>query len=450
MRSINISRIVDESKFNRFHGLVLALCAFIIVCDGFDLVIYGSVVSVLMEDWQLTAVQAGTLGSYALIGMMFGAFIFAPLADKIGRKKVIILSVFLFSLCTGLIGFAKTPTEFGIYRFISGIGLGGVLPITVALMTEYAPKHLKNRLVTIMMCGYSVGGILAAGLGIFLIPSFGWKSVFFVGALPLLALPIIIKWLPESLGFLLARNKKKEIGRLLSKIDPTFRPEKNDHYEVVIPKKTGMVGANLFQEGRALSTLLFWVSFFMCLLMIYGLNTWLPKLMAQAGYALGSSLMFLLVLNAGAILGSLIGGWAADRWNTKKVLIFYFILGAIALTLLGTHPNTFVLYTLVAIAGATTIGTQIILYSYVSQYYPITMRSTGLGWASGVGRIGGIVGPIMGGFLLGAQFPLQFNFMAFAIPGMIAAIAVAIIREKEPLSIPLTKAPQERVVESIK
>ena len=449
MRSINISRIVDESKFNRFHGLVLALCAFIIVCDGFDLVIYGSVVSVLMEDWQLTAVQAGALGSYALIGMMFGAFIFAPLADKIGRKKVIILSVFLFSLFTGLIGFAKSPTEFGIYRFISGIGLGGVLPITVALMTEYAPKHLKNRLVTIMMCGYSVGGILAAGLGIFIIPRYGWESVFFVGALPLLALPIIIKWLPESLGFLLARNKKKEIGRLLSKIDPTFTPEKNDQYEVVIPKKTGMIGANLFQEGRALSTLLFWVSFFMCLLMVYGLNTWLPKLMAQAGYALGSSLMFLLVLNAGAILGSLIGGWAADRWNTKKVLIFYFILGAIALTLLGTHPNTFVLYTLVAIAGATTIGTQIILYSYVSQYYPITMRSTGLGWASGVGRIGGIVGPIMGGFLLGAQFPLQFNFMAFAIPGMIAAIAVAIIREKKPLSIPLTEASQVRV-ESIK
>ena len=449
MRSINISRIVDESKFNRFHGLVLALCAFIIICDGFDLVIYGSVVSVLMEDWQLTAVQAGALGSYALIGMMFGAFIFAPLADKIGRKKVIILSVFLFSLFTGLIGFAKSPTEFGIYRFISGIGLGGVLPITVALMTEYAPKHLKNRLVTIMMCGYSVGGILAAGLGIFIIPRYGWESVFFVGALPLLALPIIIKWLPESLGFLLARNKKKEIGRLLSKIDPTFTPEKNDQYEVVIPKKTGMIGANLFQEGRALSTLLFWVSFFMCLLMVYGLNTWLPKLMAQAGYALGSSLMFLLVLNAGAILGSLIGGWAADRWNTKKVLIFYFILGAIALTLLGTHPNTVVLYTLVAIAGATTIGTQIILYSYVSQYYPITMRSTGLGWASGVGRIGGIVGPIMGGFLLGAQFPLQFNFMAFAIPGMIAAIAVAIIREKKPLSIPLTEASQVRV-ESIK
>ncbi|MFB5284009.1 MFS transporter [Peribacillus sp. Hz7] len=435
MRSINISRTVDESKFNRFHGLVLFLCAFIIVCDGFDLVIYGSVVSVLMEEWQLTAVQAGTLGSYALIGMMCGAFIFAPLADKIGRKKVIIVCVLLFSLFTGLIGLAKNPTEFGIYRLISGLGLGGVLPITVALMTEYAPKPLRNRLVTIMMCGYSLGGIIAAGLAIFLIPKFGWESVFFVGALPLLTLPIIIKLLPESLEFLLARNKHKEIGRLLSKIDPSYTPEKNDRYESVIPKKTGITVAKLFGDGRALSTLLFWVSFFMCLLMVYGLNTWLPKLMAQAGYALGSSLMFLLVLNAGAILGSVIGGWAADRWNTKKVVICYFILGGIALTLLGTHPNTFVLYTLVAIAGATTIGTQIILYSYVSQYYPIQIRSTGLGWASGVGRIGGIVGPILGGVLLSAQLPLQLNFMVFAIPGVIAAIAIVIIREKKsPLS----------------
>ncbi|KAA9022561.1 MFS transporter [Niallia endozanthoxylica] len=431
MRSINVSRIVDESKFNRFHGLVLFLCAFVIVCDGFDLVIYGSVVSVLMEEWQLTAVQAGTLGSYALIGMMFGAFIFAPLADKIGRKKVIILCVILLSLFTGLIGLAKSPAEFGIYRFISGLGLGGVLPITVALMTEYAPKSLRNRMVTIMMCGYSLGGILAAGLAIFLLPRFGWESIFFVGALPLLTLPILIKLLPESLEFLLAKNKYEEIGHLLAKIDPSYTPQTSDRYERVMPKKTGITVTKLFGEGRAVSTILFWVSFFMCLLMVYGLNTWLPKLMAQAGYALGSSIMFLLVLNVGAIAGSVFGGWAADRWNTKKVVIFYFILGGIALTLLGTHPNTIILYTLVAIAGATTIGTQIILYSYVSQYYPIQIRSTGLGWASGVGRIGGIVGPILGGFLLGAQLPLQMNFLAFAIPGVIAAIAVFTIREKK-------------------
>jgi AAHS family benzoate transporter-like MFS transporter len=409
------------------------LCAFIIVCDGFDLVVYGAVVSVLMDEWSLTSVQAGTIGSYALIGMMFGAFIFAPLADKIGRKKIIIFCVLLFTLFTGLIAFANSPTEFGIYRFVSGLGLGGVFPVTVALMTEYAPKSMKNRLVTLMLCGYGVGGILAAGLAIFLIPNFGWRSMFLVGALPILALPLIYKYLPESLGFLVAKNQKKKIGQLLSKIDPTHTPRDDDEYEIVLSSGKGIPITKLFENGRTSSTLLFWTNFFLCLLITYGLSTWLPKLMSQAGYALGSSLMFLLVLNVGGILGSLIGGWLADRWNTKKVLIIYFTLNVVALTLMGTQPNAFVLYVLVAIAGATTIGTQIILYSYASQYYPIEIRSTGIGWASGVGRLGGIVGPMFGGILLAANLPLQQNFLVLTIPGIIAAIAISLVREKKTL-----------------
>ena len=186
MNSINIARTVDESKFNRFHGLVVFWCAFIIVFDGYDLVVYGSVVSLLMEEWSLTSVQAGTIGSYALIGMMFGAFIFAPLADRIGRKNVILFCVILFSLFTGLIAFSNGPVEFGIYRFIAGLGLGGAFPVTVALVTEYSPSVIKNRLVTLMLCGYAIGGILASGLAIYLIPVAGWKSMFLVGAIPLL------------------------------------------------------------------------------------------------------------------------------------------------------------------------------------------------------------------------------------------------------------------------
>ncbi|WKA59977.1 aromatic acid/H+ symport family MFS transporter [Planococcus shenhongbingii] len=435
MRSINISRIVEESKFNRFHALVVFWCAFIIVCDGFDLVIYGAVVSVLMEEWSMTAVEAGTIGSLALIGMMCGAFIFAPLADKIGRKNVIIFCVLLFTVFTGLIAFSKSPAEFGIYRFISGLGLGGVFPVTVALMTEFSPKSMKNRLVTLMLCGYGIGGILASALAIFLIPNFGWKSMFLVGAMPILALPLIYKYLPESLGFLLAKNKKKEIGQLLSKIDPSFTPQ-DDDYENVITSETGMPVKKLFKNGRTSSTLLFWANFFLCLLITYGLSTWLPKLMGQAGYTLGSSLIFLLLLNVGGILGALTGGWLADRWSTKKVLITFFVLNVVSLTLMGTLPNTFILYILVAIAGATTIGSQIVLYSYASQYYPIEIRSTGLGWASGIGRLGGILGPTLGGMILALNLPLNQNFMVLAIPAVIAAVAIAFINEmKNPVTI---------------
>ena len=432
MNSINIARTVDESKFNRFHGLVVFWCAFIIVFDGYDLVVYGSVVSLLMEEWSLTSVQAGTIGSYALIGMMFGAFIFAPLADRIGRKNVILFCVILFSLFTGLIAFSNGPVEFGIYRFIAGLGLGGAFPVTVALVTEYSPSVIKNRLVTLMLCGYAIGGILASGLAIYLIPVAGWKSMFLVGAIPLLAVPFLYKYLPESLGFLMAQNNKKRIGQLVAKIDPSYTPRDEDEYEINIPPKKGIPVKKLFENGRTVSTILFWLNFFLCLLITYGLGTWLPKLMTEAGYAFGSSLTFLLVLNIGGIFGSLIGGWLADKWSTKRVLTIFFTLNAISLTVMGLQPTLIVLYLFVAIAGATSIGSQIILYSFASQFYPTEVRSTGVGWASGVGRIGGIIGPLLGGALLALSLPFQQNFMVLAVPGLLAAIVVAFIHEKSP------------------
>lgn len=429
MRKINVNRLLDESKFNRFHGLVLFWCAFIIVFDGFDLVVYGSVVPVLMEEWALTPIEVGTLGSYALFGMMFGAFIFGPLADKIGRKHVIIICVALFSLFTALIAFANTPTEFGIYRFIAGLGLGGVMPNVVALMTEYSPKSLKNTLVSIMFSGYSVGGVISAGLGIIMIPKLGWESVFIVGALPIVTIPLLYKYLPDSIEFLLAKNQKQKVAEILTKLNPSYEAREDDQYEIKLPEKTGITVLELFKNKRGISTIMLWITFFMCLLMVYGLNTWLPKLMEKGGYELGSSLMFLLVLNLGAIFGAIFGGYASDRWNGKKVLMLFFIVAAISLSLLGFKSNLLILYTLVAIAGATTIGTQIIAYSFASQYYPIQMRSTGIGWASGVGRFGAVVGPMLGGFLLSINLPLQQNFLAFAIPGVIATIAVFFVQQ---------------------
>src|SRR4051794_40371257 len=166
MNSINVRSFVDESKFNRFHGLVVFWCAFILVFDGFDLVVYGTIVPTLMEEWSLTGIQAGALGSYALLGMMFGGFIFGPLADKFGRKNVIILCVTIFSLFTGLIALSTNITQFGILRFVAGLGLGGMMPNAIALMTEFSPKSVKNTLVSIMLSGYSLGGILSAALGI--------------------------------------------------------------------------------------------------------------------------------------------------------------------------------------------------------------------------------------------------------------------------------------------
>ncbi len=424
MRQINLHHEIDNAKFGRFHWILLSVCALIIIFDGYDLVIYGVVLPKLMASWNLSPLQAGAMGSYALFGMMFGAFIFGPLSDRIGRKKVIALCVILFSLFTFINGFARDVLEFGVCRFIAGLGIGGVMPNVVALMTEYAPKKIRNLLVTIMFSGYSVGGMLSAGLGMWLVPDFGWSSVFFVAIIPLLLLPVILKILPESPGFLSRGNQAYRLAGIVKQLNPAFNSQSDDQFVYPLEQSNSTTLVGLFKDGRALTTMMFWVAFFMCLLMVYALGSWLPKLMNQAGYPLGSSIMFLMVLNIGAIFGAVGGGWLADKFNPRSVLTVFFILATVSISLLGFKSSAFMLNLLVAIAGATTIGTQIVLYSYVGQFYPLKIRSTGIGWASGVGRTGAILGPMLGGTLLSLQLPIAYYFYAFAIPGVVACIAI--------------------------
>ncbi len=426
MKTLDVNEVIDGARFTRFHWMVMCLCALLLIFDGYDLFIYGVVLPVLMQQWQLTPVQAGALGSYALFGMMFGAFVFGPLADRIGRKKGIACSFVLFSAATFLSGFATTPTEFGICRFVAGLGCGGLMPNAVALMNEYAPRRARSTLVAIMFSGYSLGGVLCAGLGIYMLPRFGWQSMFFVAALPLLLLPVILWKLPESVGFLLRQGRHGQARAMLGRVAPGLRLGADTELVQSGAKAAGVPMLDLFKQGRTLGTLMIWLSFFCCLLMVYALGSWLPKLMANAGYSLGSSLSFLLALNFGGVVGAIAGGWLGDRFSLPKVVVAYFALGTASIALLGFNSPMPVLYLLIAVAGATTIGTQILLYANTAQFYPLSIRSTGLGWASGVGRLGAIVGPLLGGSLVAAALPLKMNFLAFAVPGLVAALAVCV------------------------
>ncbi|XOC03146.1 MFS transporter [Pseudomonadota bacterium DY0742] len=432
MRTIETNQIIDNARFSRFHWMVMALCALLLIFDGYDLFIYGVVLPVLMQEWGLTPMQAGALGSYALFGMMFGALGFGTLADRIGRKKGIAICFALFSSATILNGFASSPTEFGIFRFIAGLGCGGLMPNAVALMNEYAPKRLRSTLVAVMFSGYSIGGMLSAGVGIYMLPRFGWESMFFAAAVPLLLLPVILYYLPESVGFLVRQGRQAEARELLKRVDPTAGLPADAALEVADVKGASVSVLALFKEGRTVRTLSIWVAFFCCLLMVYALSSWLPKLMAGAGYSLGSSLSFLLALNFGGMAGAIVGGWLGDRFNLVKVMIGFFVAAAVSISLLGFKSPTPLLYGLIFIAGATTIGTQILLYACAAQFYGLSIRSTGLGWASGIGRNGAIVGPLLGGALMAVNLPLQLNFMAFAIPGAIAALAMTVFALSRP------------------
>jgi len=426
MRNIDVTEAIDNTPFGGFQWMVTALCGLLLVVDGYDVFVAGTVLPSLMTEWGLNKPQAGALQAWALFGMMFGALIFGPLADKIGRKKGIAISFLLFTVSTFLAGFATTPIQFAICRFIAGLGCGGLMPNTVALMNEYAPKRLRSTMVAVMFSGYSVGGMVAAGVGIGLIPLYGWKPMFFIAAFPLLMFPFVLWKLPESLGFLIRQGHQDEARRIYGKIVPSAPLAADDQLVFTEAKGASASVAELFRHQRATSTLMLWASFFCCLLLVYLLSSWLPKVLQEVGYAEKASLLSLLSLNFGGMFGAIAGGWLGDRLGLPKVVVAFFAAATVSIALIGFGLPAGLLFFVVFIAGATTIGTQILLYASVAQLYNLSVRSTGLGWASGVGRIGAIVGPTLGGVLLAQELPLQQNFLIFAIPAALSALAMLV------------------------
>jgi AAHS family benzoate transporter-like MFS transporter len=447
MRHIDIHKTADAARFNGFHASLLLWCALIIICDGYDLAVAGIAVPSIMKDMGVTAQNAGFMVSSALFGMMFGAIFLGTLADRIGRRWTIVICLALFSVFTAGAGLTHDPYVFSVMRFLAGLGIGGVMPNVVAQMTEYSPRKIRATMVTLMFSGYAVGGMLAAILGKGLIEQYGWQSVFLAAGIPVLLIPFVLKSMPESMPFLVKQGRLDELKKIVLRLDPAYRAQPGDSFDLpAVDRASGAPVGKLFHDGRAFSTIMFWIAFFMCLFMVYALSSWLTKLMAGAGYSLGSALTFVLVLNFGAVIGAVGGGWLADRFHIKYVLVAMYALAAVSITLLGYPVSTPVLFLLVGLAGASTIGTQIVTYAYAGQFYPAAIRSTGIGWASGVGRSGAILAPIVIGTLVGMSLPLQQNFLAIAIPAVVATIAVSLIRHERsataaaPLASPVHNA----------
>lgn len=425
--------VVEETRVNAFHLLILFWCSMLMTFDGYDLVIYGSVLPKLMTDWKLSPVTAGIIGSSALFGMMIGALTLGSSSDRFGRRRVILVCLCVFGLAALANGFCSNSTEFIVCRVFTGIGLGGMVPNIVALMAEMAPNSKRNVMITIMLCFFSVGGVIAAFTCKIITPAFGWRANFVIAGLPLLVLPVLYRWLPESIAYLLANGKFEEADRTLRKIAPSLRGTAKSLVPTHKPADEGSSRprtVQLFTEGRAWNTILIWIGFGLCMLMVYGLTTWLPKLMVANGYSLGSSLTFLLTLNVGAVLGGLASGWLADRFGGKNTLILYFIVAAISIGSLGYKQDPLVLDVLLMLAGATTIGTLCLVHAFAALFYPAHVRSTGVGWAAAVGRFGAVSGPAVGGYLFAQNLPININFLFFAVPGIVAAAAIALTSSK--------------------
>lgn len=430
VKQLDVTEVIGEVKFNKFHFGMLFWGSFIVVFDMYDLMVYASILPSMVEAWSLSPVVAGNIGSYGPLGMMVGALSFGYLADRFGRKRLLAIAVVLFSVASTLAAIAPGPTVFGVLRFVAGLGIGGVLPTVIAMLTDYAPKKLKSTFVAILMCAFSVGGILAAFVAMVFIPLLGWQGVYWVAIIPVFALPFMMKYFNDSPARLLSEGRENELRRILGHAAPEVDiPSEAVLYapQTTRGSKRGGNFTALFQDKRATGTIMIWIAFFMCLLMINGVSTWLPNLMLGAGFELNSSLTFMVALNVGAIVGTLVMGRLADNLGVKRVLVPMFVVSALSLIVLGLGGPAWALLLVVAITGATTMGSQNISYSFASLYYPSEMRSTAVGFASGVGRLGAVVGPTFGGYMLTLDQPVMLNFVGFAIPGIIAAVAFSLV-----------------------
>ncbi len=419
----------------RHAGWVAPLCWAAVVLDGFDLVVLGVVLPSLLTErsWGLNPSSASLISVVGLVGVMIGALTTGPISDVIGRRRTMLLTVVTFSVLTLLCAFAPNPEVFGLLRFLAGLGLGGVLPTALALINEQAARGRGGRATTQMMTGYHVGAVLTALLGILVIPSLGWRWMFVLGALPALVLvPLLVRYLPESGAYLAAREARRTQAPQTAVAAPAARRE-------------GSLGL-LFRHGLVRSTLAFWVTSFMGLLLVYGLNTWLPQIMRSAGYELGAALGLLLVLNIGAVLGLLVAGRVADRIGTRRAAVAWFSASAVFLALLSVRLPGIGVYAVVLATGVFVFSAQVLVYAYVARVYPAAARGAALGGAAGVGRLGAITGPFLTGILLTAGIAYPWGFYLFAVVAVIGAVAVAVVnRETAPdARLPVDAADLER------
>lgn len=432
MQKVQVEAAIGNSRFNKFHLLVFLWCFFAIAFDGFDIALYGIGLPHMMEDFGLSAAEGGAIGSYALAGMMLGTFVLGSFSDILGRKRVLIVCLVLISIFNMLAGFAVNATMFTVFRFIASMGMGGLMPVVISFMSEYSPK--KNRAMTVaaMYCGYSIGAIIASVTAIYLLESLGWRFMYWLGALPLVALPLLIRQFPESISYHLPRGRKDKVAEILNRANPGGNYKETDEFICTAAKKDrkGIPIGKLFADNRSITTIAFWIMVFSCLMMIYGLNTWLPAIMQESGFNVASSMSFIMILAVGQIIGSLTGGYMVDRIGHKNVLLSMYLTGALCFVALSITNQPALLYALIAIGGACTGGTQNLVNPYISAFYPSDVRGTGLSMAVGIGRLGSITAPILIGFVLMTNIAPQTAFMAFAIPSLLGGTALLFVRER--------------------
>ncbi len=423
-RAPTISEIIDQRPMGQYQIWTMALCGMVIVLDGFDTQSIGFLAPSMADSLHIPIKNFGPIFVSALIGLMISSMLSGPIADRWGRKGPIVTCTLIFGAFAVLTPRCVTLHELVACRFLTGLGLGGALSNSVALMSEYAPKRLLAVIVSMIFCGMPTGAVLATQVGAVMLPRWGWQSVFYAGGvLPLTLAALLLAILPESVRYLeVSGGDDGRIARIVARIAPELAGEPVARAAQQDARRNAPV-VHLFTEGRAAGTVLLWVPFFMNLLMLYFIVFWLPALLRQTGRPVSAGITAIMLFSVGGIVGSAVEGNLMNRWGQLAVLLAEFLCTTLLIAALAYSSSLSLLMTVTFVLGFVVQGAQGGLSAVAATFYPISIRSTGIGWCLGVGRIGSIVGPMIGGLMLKLDWTPREILLAGAIPALCAAAA---------------------------
>lgn len=428
-RVVDAGEVIDGAPLSRFQISIFILCGLVALLDGFDAQAIAFTAAAMADEFKMPVTAFGPIFGAGTAGLALGAIILPPLADRFGRRYQVILATLIFGLFSLATVRVQSFGALAVLRFLTGIGVGAAVPNLVPLACEYAPQRTRAMLITVVTSSWPLGAVIGGAISAKLIPAHGWQSVYYLSGLAPLALAVLLLLaLPESIRFMIKRGDKPQaIAATLHRIAPGVSLSVDDRFVLTEEGRVqGFAVKKLFSEGRAAVTILLWVPFFMNFLVLFFMFNWLPPLIKQTGLPIERAILGAIIFNLGGIVGGVVLGRMMDKFGNFIVIGTAYAFAALfvgALGLVALSPP--LLMAMLALAGVCTVGTQVCGNALAASLYPTAMRATGVGWAYGIGRIGSIVGPIMGGILLTQQWDMRSLFLLAAVPLVCAAVALA-------------------------
>lgn len=433
---------LEKLPVGSFQYKLLAVTGLGWLFDSMDTGLIAFVLPVLAKDWSLTPAQMGWIGSIGLIGMALGAVLAGTLADRIGRKKVFSITVLLYSLSTGMCALSWSYESLLFFRFLVGFGLGGELPVAATLMSEYAPSHLRGRFIVLLESFWALGWLVAACIAYLLIPMFGWKIAFVIGTLPALYVFLIRLHMPESVRYLLSKNRVEEAKDIILSLEKKLSVVSQPFEGELTPVEKGQVKeetprfTKLWNRQFRMRTLMLWLAWFGIVFSYYGIFMWLPSIVFAQGFAVVKTFEYVLIMTLAQLPGYFAAAYLVDVIGRKYTLSLFLLMSGVCSFFFGNASSSETLLAWGAAMSFFNLGAWGVIYTYTPEQYPTSMRALGSGWAAGFGRIGGMLAPMLVGVMIASSFGMNTIFLMFAsVFVIISAVVIALGHESKQKSL---------------